>query len=437
MEVILMNLPNNLVQDFVKATKDKNESANEMTVYGVVNVTGDDVSVKLDGSDIYTPVVTSVKVRDGERVAVKLKNHVATIEGNFTSPAATDVDIQEVETEIVNTETRLGQVITQIKNNIIGGAGTGRYELIYKDDDVDKTVPIGFRIYNEDDDDIYWQFDYGGLRFTADGGQNFTMAADLEGNIIANKIAANSVIAEHVEMQDLEITGGSVNIATDDKDYSSIALLAELYGLKWTNLMCADGINLASSDPDSGTHHHTTLKSSGLDIGGRAEDPDVSGWDTFVGPFEMSFLVEFPNGSHQRLALGLNPDPNGPSVSPLYINGEQAMTFYSGTSNGWIYRKYNDGTMEAWRKITPNIAFADSVGTNIKYTNGTTVWDFPSGLIETPVLTATPVGGYQIGVTAKSLTRSSFNLNYYRFSTASSAAIDSYPIHLHIIGRWE
>lgn len=427
-----MNLPNNLVQDFVKATKDKNESANEMTVYGVVNVTGDDVSVKLDGSDIYTPVVTSVKVRDGERVAVKLKNHVATIEGNFTSPAATDVDIQEVETEIVNTETRLDQVITQIKNNIIGGAGTGRYELIYKDDDVDKTVPIGFRIYNEDDDDIYWQFDYAGLRFTDDGGLSFKYAVTSNGDVVANKIAADSVIADAVEMQNLKVTGGNIAIKSLNADPMAnyITLANEIsypYLRRYLNTFGAHSIHLYSINetPEVNKEYETDVLPRGIEI----YEEDLATGKNVEGIFNANH-IQF--GGHLLDFQGENNDKLTLDYSQTFITIVE-----QGTSNGWTYRKYNDGTIEAWRKITPNIAFADSVGTNIKYTTGTTEWYFPSDLIETPVLTATPIGGYQIGVTAKSLTSSSFKLNYYRFSTAASAAVNSYPIHLHIIGRWK
>lgn len=82
-----MNLSTDLISQFVKITNDAPEKKHETTCYGTV-VESDGVKyVRLDGSDIITPVNTTVDMRNGERVTVLLKNHTATVTGNLSSPA--------------------------------------------------------------------------------------------------------------------------------------------------------------------------------------------------------------------------------------------------------------------------------------------------------------------------------------------------------------
>lgn len=83
-----MPLSSELVSQFVKITKDTKRTKVETTVYGtVVNYNGSKY-VRLDGSELLTPVTMTVDAEAGERVIVRLKNHTATVTGNITSPAA-------------------------------------------------------------------------------------------------------------------------------------------------------------------------------------------------------------------------------------------------------------------------------------------------------------------------------------------------------------
>ena len=88
-----MSLTNDLISQFVKATNDKTESKKESTVYGTAVENNGSMYVKLDGSNLLTPMSTTVKVTHGERVMVTIKNHTATITGNITSPAARNKDV--------------------------------------------------------------------------------------------------------------------------------------------------------------------------------------------------------------------------------------------------------------------------------------------------------------------------------------------------------
>lgn len=88
-----MSLSSDLISQFARITND-NSKRDKGTVitYGTTILRGDSMYVKIDGSDVLTPVSSTVNVRDNERVTVMIKNHTATITGNITSPAANSKD---------------------------------------------------------------------------------------------------------------------------------------------------------------------------------------------------------------------------------------------------------------------------------------------------------------------------------------------------------
>ena len=99
-----MNLSNDLISQFVKATKDNRKASTESTVYGTTVVQDGKTYVKLDGSDLLTPVSTTADVQSDERVMVLIKDHTATITGNVTSPAARTDDVKELGSKITEVE---------------------------------------------------------------------------------------------------------------------------------------------------------------------------------------------------------------------------------------------------------------------------------------------------------------------------------------------
>lgn len=83
-----MGLSNDLISQFVKATKDDTKQKNESTVYGETVYYKGETYVKLDGSELLTPVKSTTDTIPGDRVAVMIKDHTATITGNLSSPSA-------------------------------------------------------------------------------------------------------------------------------------------------------------------------------------------------------------------------------------------------------------------------------------------------------------------------------------------------------------
>lgn len=97
-----MSLSHELAIQFAKITKDEETKKSDTIVYGTAVTYEGATYVKLDGSDLLTPVSTTAAVQDGERVSVLIKNHTASITGNSSSPAARSEDVANSSEEIKN-----------------------------------------------------------------------------------------------------------------------------------------------------------------------------------------------------------------------------------------------------------------------------------------------------------------------------------------------
>lgn len=99
-----MALSNDLISQFVKATRDKEETSNESTAYGKIVVHDGKEYVQLDGSELLTPISSTTVVKDGDRVIVTIKDHSAIVTGDFTNPSANNKDVVEIGNKITEFE---------------------------------------------------------------------------------------------------------------------------------------------------------------------------------------------------------------------------------------------------------------------------------------------------------------------------------------------
>lgn len=109
-----MGLSEQLISQFAKTVNanNKNTTANSPTVYGKVLVRSGQKYVQLDGSDQYTPVETTVSVSDGDRVAVKMENHTATVTGNLSDPSASSAEVTKSASQISEFEIIIAHRVT-------------------------------------------------------------------------------------------------------------------------------------------------------------------------------------------------------------------------------------------------------------------------------------------------------------------------------------
>lgn len=96
-----MSLSSELVSQLVKTTLGPKETSKETTVRGTTVVDNEGKTwVKLDGSELLTPIATTADVKGDERVTVMIKDHTATVTGNLSSPSARTDDVKEQASKI-------------------------------------------------------------------------------------------------------------------------------------------------------------------------------------------------------------------------------------------------------------------------------------------------------------------------------------------------
>lgn len=109
-----MGLSNDLISQFVKITKDTAKKESSSSLYGTAKVDSDGSKwVQLDGSELLTPAITTINVMDGDRVAVSIVNHTATITGNLTHPSVNteNLDQTKIELEEKMDKLEIGEIV--------------------------------------------------------------------------------------------------------------------------------------------------------------------------------------------------------------------------------------------------------------------------------------------------------------------------------------
>lgn len=119
----MLKLPDTLISQFVKATNDDKKAPKESTVYGTAVEVGGIMYVRMDGSELLTPVSSTADTKDGERVSVTIKNHTAIIDGNISSPSARTDDVKDVVTSVGLTNAALQKITDSLSTLITDGKG--------------------------------------------------------------------------------------------------------------------------------------------------------------------------------------------------------------------------------------------------------------------------------------------------------------------------
>lgn len=104
-----MSLAKELITQFVKVTNNKTEEKKESIVYGSTVEYNGSIYVRIDGSDILTPIDSTADIKAGERVTVMIKNHTATVTGNITSPSASSNDVKVISQEVKDASDQISE----------------------------------------------------------------------------------------------------------------------------------------------------------------------------------------------------------------------------------------------------------------------------------------------------------------------------------------
>ena len=136
-----MALSNDIISQFVKITNDKTEEKKETIIYGTVVVSNSTKYVKIDGSDLLTPIMATADATDGDRVTVMIKNHTATVTGNVSSPAARSADVKGMGSDYQKLSNKIDQLEILVADKVDTealNAVTGRIDYLVSDNTVIK-----------------------------------------------------------------------------------------------------------------------------------------------------------------------------------------------------------------------------------------------------------------------------------------------------------
>ena len=100
-----MDLSRNIIKRYVQVASPEKITSNSETVYGTVVNEGETLYVKIDGSNILTPVSSTIDIKANDRVLVLVKNHEATVIGSPSSPTARLEELKKLDDKITEFDT--------------------------------------------------------------------------------------------------------------------------------------------------------------------------------------------------------------------------------------------------------------------------------------------------------------------------------------------
>lgn len=223
-----MELPRDLVKEFAQVTVEDDAKPNESTVPGTTVSYEGQIYVKLDGSDQLTPISTTTTVGPNQRVNVLIKNHTATVTGNYTDPSASSNKVSQIGDQISEFEIVIADKVDTDELN----AQIGRIDQLVSDN---ITVNKKLEAAEADITDL-----------TA---QNATITGQLTAqdakidNLEATKIDASIVESTYATIENLEATNADIhNLQADYGDFKDLttdnfnAQNAAIENLKTTKL---------------------------------------------------------------------------------------------------------------------------------------------------------------------------------------------------------
>ena len=202
-----MDLSRNIIKRYVQVASPEKITSNSETVYGTVVNEGEKLYVKIDGSNILTPVSSTIDIKANDRVLVLVKNHEATVIGSPSSPTAR---LEELN--------KLGTEVTEFKAVAIGDLIAARADIDkLKVNDVEITEKLTANKASIEN-------------LTAENttinGKLTAYEASIEG-LKADKIDASEVKAKYATIESLEATDAKFD--TLDTTYAKIETLDTTY----------------------------------------------------------------------------------------------------------------------------------------------------------------------------------------------------------------
>jgi hypothetical protein len=393
-----MYLPNDLISKFVKITKDDKKTKTETTVYGTIVDSDGKKYVRFDGAEQnqITPVVMTVDAEDGERVSVLLKDHVATVTGNLTSPA-------------VRTDT-----VKDAMKDIEEGGKTAKNFMEFDPYD-------GLQVGNKTSG--VWS----GFRAQIkDGEYNILDAA---GKVVASYGEKLIELGKNAVDAVINLCGGKGRIdyvtdADDNTDYIQVSSdRVRLKSSKMSSLysMFTDNSTRWEKSAVNVTPNKIEIYASECIDPGAPEH--VNSWQTTKATIESGNVAIDTPGSMRFNCEG------------VYDRQGKLVSVERGSSGIWNYSKWSDGTVELWGAYDVlDVNCIGALGSMFR-TEALQPDDFPF-LVYNPQLVASyETTGYGAILWATTKTTASSPPSYYLLRPVSGTIVYG-QIIFHVTGTW-
>lgn len=202
-----MDLSRNIIKRYVQVASPEKITSNSETVYGTVVNEGEELFVKIDGSNILTPVSSTIDIKANDRVLVLVKNHEATVIGSPSSPTAR---LEELK--------KLDDKITEFDTVIADKVGTG--ELVAIQASIDNLNANKLSV--KDAELNYATIEKLDAENATINGKLTAYEASIEG-LKADKIDASEVEAKYATIESLKATDAKFD--TLDTTYAKVTAL--------------------------------------------------------------------------------------------------------------------------------------------------------------------------------------------------------------------
>lgn len=192
-----MDLSVDLINQFAKAAKADPPKTGDSVLYGTVVKYEGSEYVRLDGSELLTPVTTAVMSSDGDRVLVTIQNHTATVTANVSAPTTSETYVKD----------EIGSVITEVEILIADKVDT--IELDAERARIDELEAKNVTITGELDAAKANIEDLKAQNVTIEGSLD-AVNATIE-NLEATKLDAEIADITYATIEDLKVTNATIN----------------------------------------------------------------------------------------------------------------------------------------------------------------------------------------------------------------------------------
>lgn len=313
--------------------------------------------------------------------------------------------IEQAKTEIIATA-------SENTRQILDAATDGAIQILYNENGVAYELRIN-NSQNPATATKWWRYNSAGWGYTADGGQTYTIAATMDGALLANFITAGVLRSQNgkfsldmetgtANLANANITGGQININTDSKTTDLIWLRYEDAG----SGMSASGFQTADGDEPL---VYSMRASGGFQAVEYGTITEVIRLGDYLGNRALRITRGYDSQYHELNGIDAEVNPSGSAFINLYSeNGNLAGTWETRPNGRGMFSLFDEYGGEIVKLSSTSsgygsISTSDGNRTRCVLNDGGAYWYDANGTIRCRI---NPTGGLYFFNSSGTLTKS-------------------------------